>query len=239
MHILLDSLLVIGRIVTILPFLLFITIFMGKRSVGELPVFDFLVVLVLGSVVGADIADPKIEHIHTIVAIIVIALLQKVIIRIKLKNSKIGKLLTFEPTIVIYNGEFQRENMEKINFSIDNVLQKLREKNVFHVKDVEIAIIEANGSMSVRSIPEKETVKAGDLKILAKPAGYEFPVILDGVIQTDLLTRLNKDKIWLINQLNSMKIPDETRVFYGGLNSKGELNISLKKQQDQTPPIYH
>lgn len=72
-----DLLLVGWRVLTILPLLLVITLFMGKRAVGELPVFDFLVIITLASVVGADIADPNINHLPTIFAIIVIALLQK------------------------------------------------------------------------------------------------------------------------------------------------------------------
>lgn len=73
MDILSDSMKVLGRIVTILPLMLCMALFMGRRSIGELPVFDFLVILSLGAVVGADIADPEIEHIHTAVAIIAIA----------------------------------------------------------------------------------------------------------------------------------------------------------------------
>src|SRR5690625_1437312 len=101
-----DILLVIVRVITILPLLLFVTIFMGKRAIGELPIFDFLVVIILGAVVGADIADPNIEHFPTVIAIIAIALLQKVVAKWKISNRKIGRLLTFEPTIVVQNGKF-------------------------------------------------------------------------------------------------------------------------------------
>lgn len=62
-----EILVVYGRIITILPLLLVVTLFMGKRSIGEMPVFDFLIIITLGAVVGADIADPKIEHLHTAV----------------------------------------------------------------------------------------------------------------------------------------------------------------------------
>ena len=80
MDILIDSIKVIGRIVTVLPLMLMIGLFMGRRSIGELPVFDILVILVLGTVVGADIADPRIDHIHTFVAVISIGLLHRFII---------------------------------------------------------------------------------------------------------------------------------------------------------------
>ncbi|RSK29450.1 DUF421 domain-containing protein [Bacillus sp. HMF5848] len=213
---------------------------MGKRSIGQLPVFDYLVILVIGAVVGADIADPKIEHVHTIIAMVLIALLQKVIIFFKLKYRRIGNKLTFEPTIVIYNGQFLLKNMRKISYSIDNILSMLRAKDIFNVKNVELAIIEANGDISVRQYSEKESVTREDMKMARYPGNYEVPVILDGEIQYDVLQLINKDKAWLLQRLHSLHIPDETRVFYGGVNTSGELHVSLKLAPlDNPPPIFH
>jgi uncharacterized membrane protein YcaP (DUF421 family) len=240
MDILMDSLKVIGRIVTILPFLLFLGLYMGKRSIGELPVFDFMVVLVLGSVVGADIADPQIDHIHTVVAMIAIGVLQKLLVTAKLRNRRLGKMMTFEPTAVVYKGEFLPENLRRINYSIDSILQMLREKDVFHVKDVGIAIVEADGKLSVSLIPEKQTVKVSDLNLSARQMDYEIPIILDGEIQTVILQRLKKDKDWLREELEKQQIRGESEIFYAGVNSKGELNLTLKgKGISGVPPIFH
>ncbi len=140
---------ILGRIITILPLLLIVTIFMGKRAIGELPVFDFLIIVTLGAVVGADIADPNIHHLPTAVAIVGIALLQKVVAKWKISNRKVGRLLTFEPTIVVQNGVILQGNLKRIRYSIDNVLQMLREKDVFDISEVEIAIVESNGAISV------------------------------------------------------------------------------------------
>lgn len=237
---LVDSFIVLGRIVTILPLLLLLGLFMGKRSIGELPVFDFLVVLVLGSVVGADIADPNINHIHTVVAIIAIALLQKFIIFLKMNNRKLGRLFTFEPTIVVYNGQFLIENLKNINYSIDNILQMLREKDVFNLNEVEMAIIEANGRMSVRLLPQKYGVKREDMSVQVPKQSYEIPIILDGEIQFDLLERLHKDESWLRKKLAEKHVPDVKRVFFASLNQKEELYISLQDfQPADVPPVDH
>ncbi|MEK3990628.1 YetF domain-containing protein [Robertmurraya sp. FSL R5-0851] len=123
-----DILLVYGRIFTILPLLLMATLFMGKRSIGELPVFDFLVIITLGAIVGADIADPTIKQIPTAAAVIALAILQRIVTATVIKYRRIGKALTFEPTIVIENGELIVNNLRKINYSIDNILQMLRRK---------------------------------------------------------------------------------------------------------------
>lgn len=120
-------LLILGRIITILPLFLFITLYMGRRSIGELPIFDYLVILILGAVAGADIADPSVRHLETGFAIITIGIFQRIIGKVKISNRKIGKLITFEPVIVIYKGKMLRANLKRTNYTIDNILQMLRE----------------------------------------------------------------------------------------------------------------
>ncbi|MGP4076803.1 DUF421 domain-containing protein [Halobacillus sp. K22] len=238
MDLLWDILKVLGRIITILPFLLAIGLFMGKRSIGELPVFDFLVVLVLGSVVGADIADPNINHIHTVVAMIAIALLQKVIVWSKLRNRRLGKLMTLEPTVVVYNGQIVEKNIKSINYSIDNILQMLREKDVYHIDDVELALIEASGMISVKLKPEKEKITREDFQLLNRGAGYDIPLILDGELQKDILKRLDKDEEWMENQLRACGITSIKDIFYGAITNHGEFHCSIKgKKVPNLPPI--
>jgi len=240
MDVLMDSLKVLGRIFTILPLLLFIGLYMGKRSIGEIPVFDFLVVLVLGSVVGADIADPKIDHIHTVVAMIAIALLQKIIIYLKLRYRKFGHLVTFEPTVVIYKGEFLTTNLKRINYTIDNVLQMLREKDVFQLKDVEMAIVEANGRLSVRLTPENKTVTLADMNITTKEVEYDIPLILDGKVQNEALQKMDKTEEWLDKELAANHVNDQSNVFYAAVNSKGDFTLTLKGHLKRgVPPIFH
>ncbi|WP_270181217.1 DUF421 domain-containing protein [Alkalihalobacillus sp. CinArs1] len=240
MDILMDSLKVIFRIATILPLMLAIGLYMGKRSIGELPVFDFLVVLVFGAVVGADIADPKIDHVHTVIAMIAIALLQKLIIKVKLKNPKLGKLFTFEPTVVMYQGTFLKKNMKRIQYSVDNILQMLREKDVFHTSDVELAIVEANGQLSVKLYPGKEGILREDMQIYKAGNDYEIPVILDGRVQRDLLERIGKTEQWLLNELHTTGKGDVSEIFYAGVTGQGELSVSKKDlQTNDAPPIEH
>ncbi len=237
MEITMDALKVIFRVLTILPLMLAIGIYMGKRSMGELPVFDFLVVLVFGSVVGADIADPKIEHIHTVVAMIAIALLQKVIIKIKLKNQKVGKLLSIEPTVVIYKGNFLRKNMQQIQYSLDNILQMLREKDVFHTKDVELAIVEANGRLSVKLYPCKESVVREDLNMYKKSNGFEVPVILDGRVQQEMLKHIGRTEDWLMAELEKVGEVQVSSIFYAGATGEGKIVFSKKDQVLKDVPL--
>ncbi|WP_143414433.1 DUF421 domain-containing protein [Halobacillus massiliensis] len=240
MDILLESVKVLGRIATILPLLLAIGLYMGKRSMGELPVFDFLVVLVLGSVVGADIADPKINHIHTVIAMIAIAILHRLITYLKLNSPRFGRMITFQPTVVIYNGRFVDKNMKKVKFSIDNIIQLLREKNIFTVKDVEIAVVEANGRISAKLKTGKEWVTKEEFGLRPVQGEYDIPVILDGYVQVDLLNRMGRDENWLRQQLAKDNITNFQDIFYAALTPGGTFLYSQRDgKSSQIPPIDH
>jgi len=235
-----EILLVLGRIVTILPLLLLMTLFMGKRAIGELPVFDFLIVVTLGAVVGADIADPNIQHFPTAVAIIAIAILQKIVAKWKISNRKLGRLITFEPTVVIQDGKLLNNNLKKIRYSIDNILHMLREKDVFDISDVETAIIEANGALSVLKKPQKNSVTLEDMKIIKTTSNIAFPIIIEGKIYSNVLKEFSLNEAWLQQQLSYQGVIDIQNVFFASINRNQELHVSLKDESNiSIPPIKH
>ncbi|MBM7572604.1 DUF421 domain-containing protein [Aquibacillus albus] len=234
-----DLFIVLGRIVTILPLMLMLTLYMGKRAIGELPVFDFLIILTLGAVVGADIADPSIDHLPTAFAIVIIAILQRLVASWKIANRKFGRLLTFEPMVVVKDGKFLHANLKKSRYSIDNILQMLRLKDVFDLNDVELAIIEANGSLSVYKKEAKQTVTIEDMGIAKKSTSLAFPVVVEGKLYSDVLQQFNVDDQWLHQQLSSLGIDNINDVFYASINNKLELHLTRKQEQIQNIPIVH
>lgn len=235
-----ELLILLGRIITILPLLLVVTLVMGKRSIAELPVFDFLIIITLGAVVGADIADPDIGHIHTAVAIVAIGLFQFVMSRWMIKNRTFGRLVTFEPTLVVRNGTFLVSNIKHIRYSLDNILQMLRENDVFDVNDVEIALVESNGKLTVQKKVSKEQVTLEDMGISKVAGGFSYPVIVEGKIYTDVLEKLNLNEAWLKQHLNKKGILDIESVFYASVNEKHDLHVSLVDHLiPLTPPVHH
>ncbi|WP_433938189.1 DUF421 domain-containing protein [Paenibacillus lautus] len=220
MELLKDLLQVLGRIYTIYPLLLGVTLFMGRRSIAELPVFDYIIILSLGSVVGADIADPKIEHIHTAFAIIAIGLLQKLASILLVKSRRIGKWITFEPLIVVKDGQFIYPNMKKARYSIDNILQMLRKEQIFDMAEVDMAVLEPSGALSILKKMEKNAV------------------VKEGRIQTITLQKLNLTGEWLETQLGERGIPLD-QVFFASLDEQKNLNITIYDKEIPLPPLYH
>jgi uncharacterized membrane protein YcaP (DUF421 family) len=231
-----------GRIITIIPLMLIITLYMGKRSIAELPVFDFLVIIILGAVVGADIADPEIPHIHTAVAIILIGILHRIVSKLKIKYRKFGHLITFDPTIVIQAGKFIVKNLSSIIYSIDNVLQMLREKDIFDISDVHLGIIEPTGNISVLKKVTKTEITIEDLNLSKYTSSFSYTVIMDGVVYNGVLKKLNLSEYWLKHQLTNLGVKSVSEIFYASVNTKNELHVSLRsfmEEKDDILPIYH
>jgi uncharacterized membrane protein YcaP (DUF421 family) len=215
---------------------------MGKRSIAELPVFDFLVIIILGAVVGADIADPEIPHIHTAVAIILIGIFHRIVSKLKIKYRKFGHLITFDPTIVIQNGKFIVKNLSSIRYSIDNVLQMLREKGIFDISDVHLGIIEPTGNISVLKKVTKTEITIEDLNLSKCTSSLSYTVIMDGVVYNVVLKKLNLSEYWLKHQLTNLGVKSVSEIFYASVNTKNELHVSLRsfmEGKDDILPIYH
>ncbi|NGP46357.1 DUF421 domain-containing protein [Bacillaceae bacterium SIJ1] len=144
-----EFLLILLRVITILPFLWLVILFMGRRSMQRLPIFDFMIVLAIGSIVGADLADPDIAHWPTITALFLVALLQKVVALSKWRWRRFRKVAGFEPLLVIVNGKLLYKRLQDIQYNPETILSMLREQGVFSVSDVKLGYIEPTGSLSV------------------------------------------------------------------------------------------
>jgi uncharacterized membrane protein YcaP (DUF421 family) len=237
-----ELLVIASRVITILPIMLIVTLYMGKRSIGELPVFDFLAIITLGSVVGADIADPNVPHIHTALAVILVGLFQAIVAKTIIRFRKLGHLITFEPTVVIQDGQLIYKNLKRLRYSIDNLLQMLREKDVFDISDVHLGIIEANGRLSILKKDVKATITIEDMSLTKKSSSLSYPVILDGQINKEVLIKLNLPDKWLESELLNLNIKNIRDVFFASVNDKKELHVSLKtfmEDNEHIMPIYH
>lgn len=232
-----DSLLVIGRIYTIYPLLLAITLFMGRRSIGQLPIFDFLIFLSLGSVVGADIADPKVQHIHTAVAIIAIAIMQKLFSYFLIKSGKFGKWMTFEPVVVLKDGRFLRSNLRKLQYSVDDILRMLREQSIFDAALVEVAILEGNGELSVLKKAIHQEATPSMLGVPNNTLGLSYAVIKEGKPQLLTLGALTLTEDWLEHKLKTMNLTIED-VFFASLNENKELTVTSYHQEPKIKTFF-
>ncbi|MPN14006.1 hypothetical protein SDC9_161332 [bioreactor metagenome] len=214
------------RIVSIMALFLFLILKTGRRKLGELPVYDFLSVIVIGSVIGADIAEPDIPHLPTMFAVVLLIALQFLVSKLLINNKKIARKITFGPTVIIQKGQFIKANMKRLKYPVENVLMALREKDIFDLNEVEYAIIEGSGNISVLKKSQFLPLTPSDMKLQPGSKGLSVPLITDGQVHDDNLRQLKRDRAWLAAQLNQAGIEDFSEVFYADYSEGGSLYVS-------------
>ncbi|QUH25313.1 DUF421 domain-containing protein [Serpentinicella alkaliphila] len=235
-----DYLTILLRIFTILPLLLILTIYiMGKRSIGELPVFDFLIIIILGSVVGADIADPNINHMPTAFAVAVLAIFQFIMSTLIIKKRWFGRLASFEPTLIIQDGIFLVNNMRRIKYSIDEVLMMLREKDVFDFSIVQFGIIESNGKITVLKKPEEVPLKPSHMNIPGKSEDLPIVIVLEGKVDKNSIKLNNLTEEWAKETLRSNGYNNIKDIFIASYTKEKGLVVSTYNQNQNIRTIGH
>ena len=134
-----------------------------------------------------------------------------------------------EPTIVIMNGKIMEKTLKKMKFRVSDITELLRNKDVFDLNEVDFAIIEPNGQLSVLRKPEFQNLTPKDMNIQKKPTGISTELIYDGILIEENLRQLDKDKKWLLKELKKHKISNISDVFLATLDPSGSLYIDLYK----------
>ncbi len=202
---------------TIFIYLLVALIFriMGKREVGQLGTFDLVVFILIAELVAITLEN-KSNFFFNLIPVIILVVLQVIISKISLKNVKFRKFIDGKPVIIIKKGVINFKNMVEQRYTLDDLLLQLREKDVRSIDEVDYAILEINGKLSVFKKDDKDKKT------------YPLPIILDGVVDFDNLYSINKTKKWLLDILISKNIKI-SEVFYA-FSKSGELFII--KQND-------
>ena len=122
---------------------------MGKREIGEMSLLDLVVFLMITEAAVIAIEDPKIKMIQAIVPMVLLMIIQISLAKLSLRMPKLRKLLDGEPTIIIHNGKIDERAMKSQRYNFNDLLLQLREKGVFSIEEVEFAILESSGKLSV------------------------------------------------------------------------------------------
>lgn len=205
--------------------LLILARLMGRKQLSQITFFDYIVGITIGSIAGSGIIDRDISMYDTIIALLVWSILPIIIGNINLKSIRTRKLIESDPVIIIQNGVVNEKNMKKVRYNIGDLLMQLREKGIFELSEVEFALLEAHGKLSVLKNSQSREVTLKDLNIQVPYKGMTIEVILDGAILNHNLSIINKDEAWLINELKNRNINDVNHIIYAGYTSEGNLEV--------------
>lgn len=181
--------------------------FMGKREVGELGIVDLIVSILIAELAAISIDNLEDSIFLSIIPILLLVGIQIWLAKISLKSNKIRNVFDGEPAVIINRGKVNFNQMVKQRYNLDDLLTQLREKGMRSIEEVDYAILETNGRLSV--FPREKN----------KHHDYPLAIILDGQIQEDTLKQIQKSKKWLLDTLEQEQVA-LGNVFYGFYREK-------------------
>lgn len=210
--------------------LLTLTRFMGRKVISQMTFFDFVVGVIVGSVAANLSVNSDRAVTSGITVLVVLAIVTVALDYAGIKNFCIRKLTNSEPVVVIENGKIVAENMKKTRLPLDSLMMLLREKNTFNIADVEFALFETDGKLSVVKKSQKQPVTPADLNIPTAYAGLTKDIVIDGKIMHENLKDARLDRKWLMDKLKANNFHTIEEVFYAGLDTSGNLYISSRNR---------
>lgn len=204
--------------------------FMGKREIGQLQPFELAISIMIADLATLPMAEPGIPITNGIIPILGLLVMHLIISVINLKSLKMREIICGKPSILIYRGRIQEENMKKERFTINELEERLRGDNVFDIGDVEYAILETSGQISVIQKPNKRNTIPEDFGINPEYEGIPYDLVVDGKIMKQNLEKLGKDYNWLLKQVDAFGIKPED-VLIATIDGKGNFFCQEKEER--------
>lgn len=214
--------------------LLILTHFMGKKQISQLTFFDYITGITIGSIAASLTVDLSTQAIPTWTGLLTWTLGTMVLGIITVHSRNWRKRIDGEPTVVIQNGQILESNLEQLNYSIDDLRAQLREANAFNIADVEFAVLEPNGKLSVQMKSQLQPLTPADLQIPTAYKGLATELIMDGHIIGPNLKQLNLSEKWLREQIEGRNHRIED-VYYAEIDTQGNLYVDLRDDLDGLP----
>lgn len=219
-------------------FALLISKSVGKKLITKMNFFEFVMGVSMGSMIANAVLDKDSVVISEVTALILFTLLTVGVSYLCTKSLWVRKIVGSEPIIVIENGRLVDKNLKKLRTTVNEILMKLREKDVFNIADVEYAIIEKDGKLSVLVKADKKYVTPYDLNLEVKSGGLLKDIVIDGKVIEKNIKLAGIDMKWLESNLKKNNIKDIKDVFYAGVDKNQKLSISKKFSHDSNKDKY-
>lgn len=224
---------IIRTIVSIIALLL-LTRMLGKRQISQITFFEYITGITIGSLAAFISSDLEGNFLHGFSSMVIWALVPALLGYLALKNKTVSDAVEGNATILIKDGKIMEENLKKERYSGEELLEALRLKNVFSIADVEFALLEQSGQVSVMLKRDKQPLTPQDLQMKPAPTKESQVVILDGTIMLEPLSNTGLSTRWLHTTLDKMGIALDN-VYMGQVDSYGQLYVDLYDDQLAPP----
>lgn len=206
---------------------------MGKRQVGELQPYELVTAIMLSELAALPMQDAGIPLLYGIVPIIVLIILEILSSYLTLRFQPFRKILCGVPSIIIKDGQVIEKELQRQRFNLDDLMEELRLLGYIDLSDIQYAIMETGGKLSVIPTFKKTSVTKDDLKIKGNDPTLPISIILDGKVNYENLNISGHDENWLINNLRKRNINNFKDVFIALIDSNENLYIQKRGEENE------
>lgn len=204
---------------------------LGKRQIGQLQPYELVVVIMISELAAVPSENTGIPLLAGIIPIIVLLLSGITISYISLKSEKARAVICGTPTILIERGKLLEQELKRLRYNLSDLLEQLRVKDVPNIADVEFAILETNGELSVILKSQKRPVIPEDLQIATKYEGLPFTLIMDGKLNNENMAKAKVDLPWLEREIKRFSLNSIDQVLLASLDTTGNLFVQGKMKE--------
>jgi uncharacterized membrane protein YcaP (DUF421 family) len=204
---------------------------MGKREVGQLQPYEFVIAIMIANLASVPMAELGIPIINGIVPILTVLFAHVLLTFLSLKSRRAQRIICGMPSIIVTKGYVLEDAMRSAGYSFADLMEQLRISGIFSLADVEYAILETSGQVSVIPKGYCKPVVAKDLNLQVQPDLLPWSIIVDGSVQYDELRKSGHDGKWLQEQLQPLGFPSPDRVLYASVDETGQFFAQGKAQR--------
>lgn len=230
-----DWLHVLLRALLALAYLFILAKLIGKRQIRQLTYSEYIVGITFGSIAAFIATDLEGNLLHGSIALAVFGLFPIASEWLSLKSKRLRDFFAGKGTVLIKHGKVLEDNLKQERLTVDDLLEQLRSKNVFKLADVEFALMEPNGEITVLLKAESQPLTPKTAGISVAPTTEPQTVIIDGVIMDEPLATMGLSRAWLQAELNKQGVAQEN-VLLAQVDEKGQLYVDLYDDKIQVPP---
>lgn len=224
---------VIIRSIISLTVLFIVTKLLGKKQVSQLSLFDYVIGISIGNFAAEITMNMEIHFINGIVAMIVFGLMAFSVSILTMKSIILRRFFMGTPTILIQKGKILEKNLKKVKFDVNDLLEECRSKNYFDINDIEYALLESKGTVSILPKDENKIITKKDMNIKPIKKSLVANIIIDTKIMKQNLENMNKDEEWLKQQLKEKGYKETDNILLATLDIDEKLIIYEKNNKEK------
>lgn len=202
---------------------------LGKRQLGELELTELVVALLIANLATLPLQDIGIPLLNGLLSIIILFCCELIVAGITVKSPKIRAVIYGKPSILVERGKINQAEMEKNRFTIDELLEELRNKDITDISKVQYAVLETDGVLNAILWPGERPVTAAQMGVPVEDTGYPTVLICDGRVLADNLRRMGVDGNWLNAELKRRGVSGPRQVYLLTLNAAGQVYFAAKE----------